>query len=49
VLPWGNRDHYCIIYATINKGRCLLPGCKPGQRIGSIDISKDSMPCCSFF
>jgi len=23
------------------KGRCLLPGCKPGQRLGSIDISKD--------
>lgn len=23
------------------KGRCLLPGCKPGQRIGSIDIKKD--------
>lgn len=22
------------------KGRCLLPGCKPGQRLGSIDISK---------
>lgn len=23
------------------KGRCLLPGCKPGQRLGSIDISKE--------
>lgn len=23
------------------KGRCLLPGCKPGQRLGSIDITKD--------
>ena len=23
------------------KGRCLLPGCKPGQRIGRIDITKD--------
>lgn len=23
------------------KGRCLLPGCKPGQRIGSIDIAKE--------
>jgi hypothetical protein len=23
------------------KGRCLLPGCKPGQRLGSIDVSKD--------
>lgn len=23
------------------KGRCLLPDCKPGQRLGSIDISKD--------
>ena len=23
------------------KGRCLLPNCKPGQRIGSIDIGKD--------
>jgi hypothetical protein len=23
------------------KGRCLLPGCKPGQRLGSIDIDKD--------
>lgn len=22
------------------KGRCLLPGCKPGQRLGSIDILK---------
>src|SRR3954468_24268703 len=22
------------------KGRCLLPSCKPGQRIGSIDIEK---------
>jgi hypothetical protein len=22
------------------KGRCLLPGCKPGQRLGSIDIDK---------
>lgn len=23
------------------KGRCILPGCKPGQRIGSIDIAKE--------
>lgn len=23
------------------KGRCLLPNCKPGQRLGSIDIRKD--------
>ena len=23
------------------KGRCMLPGCKPGQRLGSIDINKD--------
>lgn len=23
------------------KGRCLLPGCKPGQRLGSIDLKKD--------
>src|SRR6185312_14104431 len=23
------------------KGRCMLPGCKPGQRLGSIDISKE--------
>jgi hypothetical protein len=23
------------------KGRCLLPGSKPGQRLGSIDITKD--------
>jgi hypothetical protein len=23
------------------KGRCLLPGCKPGQRLGSIDVTKD--------
>jgi len=23
------------------KGRCLLPNCKPGQRLGSIDIKKD--------
>lgn len=23
------------------KGRCVLPGCKPGQRIGSIDIAKE--------
>jgi hypothetical protein len=23
------------------KGRCLLPGCKPGQRLGSIDRSKE--------
>jgi hypothetical protein len=23
------------------KGRCILPGCKPGQRLGSIDISKE--------
>jgi hypothetical protein len=22
------------------KGRCLLPGCKPGQRIGRIDVGK---------
>lgn len=23
------------------KGRCVLPGCKPGQRLGSIDIDKE--------
>lgn len=23
------------------KGRCMLPGCKPGQRLGSIDIGKE--------
>jgi hypothetical protein len=23
------------------KGRCILTGCKPGQRMGSIDIEKD--------
>jgi len=23
------------------KGRCMLPGCKPGQRVGSIDIKKE--------
>lgn len=23
------------------KGRCILPGCKPGQRLGSIDVTKD--------
>lgn len=23
------------------KGRCLLPGCKPGQRLGSINIEKE--------
>jgi hypothetical protein len=23
------------------KGRCILPGCKPGQRIGSIDVAKE--------
>ena len=23
------------------KGRCILPGCKPGQRLGSIDMKKD--------
>ena len=23
------------------KGRCLLPGCKPGQRVGSIDREKE--------
>jgi hypothetical protein len=23
------------------KGRCLLPGCKPGQRLGSIDVRKE--------
>jgi len=23
------------------KGRCLLPNCKPGQRLGSIDINKE--------
>ena len=23
------------------KGRCMLPGCKPGQRLGSIDITKE--------
>jgi hypothetical protein len=24
-----------------NKGRCLLPNCKPGQRLGSIDTTKE--------
>jgi hypothetical protein len=24
------------------KGRCLLPNCKPGQRLGSVDIRKES-------
>lgn len=23
------------------KGRCLLPNCKPSQRLGSIDVTKD--------
>ncbi len=23
------------------KGRCMLPGCKPGQRLGRIDTSKE--------
>jgi hypothetical protein len=23
------------------KGRCILPGCKPSQRLGSIDITKE--------
>jgi hypothetical protein len=23
------------------KGRCMLPACKPGQRLGRIDVSKD--------
>jgi len=23
------------------KGRCQLPGCKPGQRLGAIDVSKE--------
>jgi hypothetical protein len=23
------------------KGRCLLPGCKPGQRLGRIDVTKE--------
>lgn len=23
------------------KGRCILPNCKPGQRIGSIDVTKE--------
>jgi hypothetical protein len=23
------------------KGRCQLPNCKPGQRVGGIDVSKD--------
>jgi hypothetical protein len=23
------------------KGRCMLPNCKPGQRVGSIDIEKE--------
>jgi len=23
------------------KGRCVLPGCKPSQRLGSIDITKE--------
>lgn len=32
----GGKTRYLQI-----KGRCLLPGCKPGQRLGSIDIKKD--------
>jgi hypothetical protein len=32
----GGRIHRLQI-----KGRCLLPNCKPGQRLGSIDITKD--------
>jgi hypothetical protein len=32
----GNSDRHLQI-----KGRCLLPNCKPGQRIGSIDVNKD--------
>ncbi len=31
----GNTRHLQI------KGRCLLPGCKPGQRLGKIDITKE--------
>jgi hypothetical protein len=23
------------------KGRCILPNCKPGQRLGSIDVDKE--------
>jgi hypothetical protein len=23
------------------KGRCMLPNCKPGQRVGRIDVTKD--------
>ena len=23
------------------KGRCILPGCKPGQRLGKIDVKKE--------
>jgi len=32
----GNSKRYLQI-----KGRCLLPNCKPGQRIGSINVKKD--------
>ena len=31
----GRREHLQI------KGRCLLPGAKPGQRIGRIDLQKE--------
>ena len=29
------------IRRLLMKGRCLLPNCKPGQRLGSIDVTKD--------
>jgi hypothetical protein len=32
----GNSKRYLQI-----KGRCILPNCKPGQRIGSINLKKD--------
>ena len=35
------RDSTGAIRRLQIKGRCLLPGCKPGQRVGSIDVTKD--------
>jgi hypothetical protein len=33
-------DHNSIRGLQI-KGRCVLPNCKPGQRVGPIDVTKD--------
>lgn len=30
-----------VVWRLQIKGRCLLPNCKPGQRVGSIDIEKE--------